>query len=347
MIDVELLRAVLESVTDENGSLLIPNDSISAVQREDSWLSVTFASPGPPRSALARTHARLAEQWPDLQIELRTGNVVHRSGKGFGRGKHIVAVLGGKGGVGKSTISVNLALTMSALGARVGLLDGDLNAPDLHHMLGMAPPLDPRDELWELWRTSALPPSAWSRPVTRYTVEVASLGLSFGESTAPAIVGRGTIAALLRRLVFETMWTADILLVDAPPGTGEEVHVMLRDLPLSGAIMVTTPQDLAQMDAARTVSLLNDSGIPVLGMVLNMAALICPHCGDTIDLFRGSSRLEHEGLAILGRIPFNTQLSAGADQGMPLVLGDQDRTISRAFARIAAQIRHMLAHMPA
>jgi ATP-binding protein involved in chromosome partitioning len=343
IVDAEHLYAALDSVIGEDGLPLIARDRITAIHQEGSWLAITFGSPGPTRSVLAQAYDRLAEFWPDRTVELRAGNVVHRGGRGFGRGRHILAVLGGKGGVGKSTISVNLGLTLSAMGAKVGLLDGDLNAPDLHHLLGIAPPAEPRNELWDLWRTSVLPPSEWLRPATRFNVEVASLGLSLDESTAPTIVGRETIAALLRRLVFETMWTADILLVDAPPGTGEEVQAMLRDLPLSAAIMVTTPQDLAQMDAGRTISLLNDSGIPVIGVVLNMAALICPHCGDTIDLFRGSSRLEDDGLPVLGRIPFNTHLSAGADQGMPLVLGDQERTISREFVRIAVQTRRLLA----
>lgn len=342
-MDIAHVHAALEYVTGEDGRPLIPSERVVAVDQEDGWLAITFGAPGPSRSDLARVHDRLAESWPDRAIELRAGNVVHRGGRGFGTGKHIVAVLGGKGGVGKSTISVNLGLTLSALGVRVGLLDGDLNAPDLHHLLGFAPPAEPPNELWDLWRTHVLPPSAWLRPAVRFGIEVASLGLSLDESTAPTIIGRETIAALLRRLVFETMWTADLLLVDAPPGTGEEVQVMLRDLPLSTAIMVTTPQDLAQMDAGRTVSLLRDAGIPVIGTVLNMSGLPCPHCGETIDLFRGSSRLEDDGLRILGRIPFNTDLSASADRGMPLVLGDEDRTISREFARIAMHTHTVLA----
>jgi ATP-binding protein involved in chromosome partitioning len=340
--DIPEIHAAVEHVAGEDGQPLVPQDAIRAVDREGSWLAISVASPVAARSTLARVHAYLRERWPGLTIELRAGNTVHRGGRGFGEGRHIVAVLGGKGGVGKSTIAVNLGLTLSAMGARVGLLDGDLNAPDLHHLLGITPPAEPRNEHWDLWRTSVLPPSEWLRPANRFSVEVASLGLSLDESTAPTIMGRETIAALLRRLVFETMWTADVLLVDAPPGTGEEVQTMLRDLPLSAAVMVTTPQDLAQMDAGRTVSLLKDAGIPVIGVVLNMAGLPCPHCGEIIDLFGGSSRLEDHGLPILGRIPFDTHLSAGADRGMPLVLGDGDRTISREFARIALQTRTSL-----
>ncbi len=109
------------------------------------------------------------------------------------------------------------------------------------------------------------------------------------------------IAGLLRHLVFDVGWDADVLLIDAPPGTGDEIQAMTRDLPLSGAVFLTTPQDLAQMDAERTLTLLNERGVPVIGMVQNMAALTCPHCGEPIDLFASSARLADAGVAILGR----------------------------------------------
>lgn len=346
-IDIERLRAVLERDPGPDGAPLL-DAGVRHVDQEGSWLAVTMESSAvPARARLAAAHAMLRRQWPEHEIEVRSGNVIHRGGTGFGDGRHIVVILGGKGGVGKSTISVNLAITLAAMGQRVGLLDGDLNAPDLHHLLGIDAPQGANNDQWDLWRTSVLPPSGWIRPVTRYGMDVTSIGLTFADTMAPTISGRETIAALLRRLVFETSWSADLLVIDAPPGTGEEVQVMLSQLPISAALMVTTPQDLAQMDAGRTVSLLRDAGIPVLGMVQNMAYLPCPHCNETIDLFSGSERLENEGVPVLGRIPFDTRLSEGADRGTPLVLGDQERSISREFARIAAQTRTWLNAIPA
>ncbi len=345
-IDTERLRAVLESVWGADGAPLL-DEGVHDIDQEGSWLAITLGSSAVSRSRLADVHDIVREQCPGQDIEIRSGNVIHRGGTGFGEGRHIVVILGGKGGVGKSTIAVNLAITLAAMDQRVGLLDGDLNAPDLHHLLGISAPEGVSDDQWDLWRTSVLPPSGWLRPVARYGMEVASIGLTFADTMAPTISGRETIAALLRRLVFETSWSANILVIDAPPGTGEEVQVMLGQLPISAALMVTTPQDLAQMDAGRTVSLLRSSGIPVIGMVQNMAYLPCPHCSKTIDLFSGSARLEDEGVPVLGQIPFDTRLSEGADQGTPLVLGDRQRSISLEFARIAAQTRAWLRAIPA
>ena len=345
-IDTERLRAVLESVWGADGAPLL-DEGVHDIDQEGSWLAITLGSSAVSRSRLADVHDIVREQCPGQDIEIRSGNVIHRGGTGFGEGRHIVVILGGKGGVGKSTIAVNLAITLAAMDQRVGLLDGDLNAPDLHHLLGISAPEGVSNDQWDLWRTSVLPPSGWLRPVARYGMEVASIGLTFADTMAPTISGRETIAALLRRLVFETSWSANILVIDAPPGTGEEVQVMLGQLPISAALMVTTPQDLAQMDAGRTVSLLRSSGIPVIGMVQNMAYLPCPHCSKTIDLFSGSARLEDEGVPVLGQIPFDTRLSEGADQGTPLVLGDRQRSISLEFARIAAQTRAWLRAIPA
>lgn len=344
-IDIGQVRAFLQRAFSPDAAAL--SESLHRLDQEGSWLAVTLGSSTVPRSGLAAIHAILRERWPGHDIEVRSGNTIHRGGTGIGDGRHIVVILGGKGGVGKSTIAVNLAITLAAMGRRVGLLDGDLNAPDLHHLLGISAPREAATTHWDLWRTSVLPPSGWLRPVTRYGMDVVSIGLTFADTVAPTISGRETIAALLRRLVFETSWSADILVIDAPPGTGEEVQIMLRQLPISAAIMVTTPQDLAQMDAGRTVSLLRESGIPVIGMVQNMAYLPCPHCDETIDLFSGSQRLEQAGVAVLGRIPFDTRLSEGADRGTPLVLGDERRSISREFVRIAAQTRTWLDAMPA
>lgn len=156
------------------------------------------------------------------------------------------------------------------------------------------------------------------------------------------LFGRVWVSALLRYLLFDVAWTSDVLLVDAPPGTGDEIHVMTRELPLSGALFVTTPQDLAQMDAERTLTLLREHGVPVLGLVQNMANLTCPHCEREIDMFSSSTRLRDGGVAVLGRIAFDTRLSSAADAGTPLVLADGGGDIAREFARIALAVRRRL-----
>jgi ATP-binding protein involved in chromosome partitioning len=148
---------------------------------------------------------------------------------------------------------------------------------------------------------------------------------------------------LLRNLIFDVAWRADVIVIDAPPGTGEEIQVMVRELPLSGALFVTTPQDLAQMDAERTLSHLRQHAVPVIGMVQNMASLTCPHCDQAIDLYGQSKRLEDAGVQVLGRIPFDTRLSVTADTGLPLVLGDPRGSVAFEFARIGGAVRRWLA----
>ncbi|HLZ69878.1 MAG TPA: P-loop NTPase [Dehalococcoidia bacterium] len=293
------------------------------------------------RDPLMRVFRRLRPAFPDAAIEVRAGSRVYRGGAGFGERKHVLAVLGGKGGVGKSTVAVNLALTLTAMGLAVGLIDGDLNAPDVPHMLGAS--LTERPRRMRTFAISATAPSAWRRPLIRYGVELVSVRFEVPERLPPVISSRMLVSALLRGFIFQTAWAADVLLIDAPPGTGEELQVMAGELPLSGAIFVTTPQDLAQMDAERTLTLLRERGVPVLGMVQNMASLTCPHCSEAIDMYRLSPRLLQAGVPVLGRVPFDVQLSVTADEGRPLVLGDPRGPIAREFARIGGAVRRWLA----
>jgi ATP-binding protein involved in chromosome partitioning len=278
---------------------------------------------------------------------LRSGTRIYRGGLGFGDGRHVLAVLGGKGGVGKSTTSVNLGIALSAMGFRVGVLDGDLNAPDLPHLVGLPPSRRPAGLDWDLWRQQVRPPSQWRAPQSRYGMELTSIGFLIPEESPPVLTSRLLVSALLSHLVFEVAWTADVLLIDCPPGTGHELQVLTQELPLSGAILVTTPQDLAQLDAGRTATLLAEAGVPIVGVVQNMAALACPHCGQEIDLFSRSQRLDDAGLPTLGRLPFDVRLSEAADRGTPLVLADPRGPVAREFAAIGARVRRWLAERDA
>jgi ATP-binding protein involved in chromosome partitioning len=218
-------------------------------------------------------------------------------------------------------------------------------------MLGVHPAERPRETRsrrshgvtgWNL-PNRIVPPAKRRRPYGRHNLEIMSVGFVVPERRPMALTGRGLVSSMLRNLVFDMAWTADVLLVDAPPGTGEEIQVIARELPLSDAIFVTTPQDLAQMDAERTFALLREQGISVIGLVQNMSSLTCPHCTREIDLFAHSSRLEDAGVGVLGRIPFDVRLSVNADQGLPLVLGDPTGPIAYEFARIGSRVRRWLA----
>jgi ATP-binding protein involved in chromosome partitioning len=245
--------------------------------------------------------------------------------------------------VGKSTIAVSLSLTLAAMGFRVGVLDGDLNGPDIPHILGVHPKKDRQSGRWPRERINAIrAPQSRRKPYSRWGLEVMSVGFVVPERAPLAATGRWLVSGLLRNLIFDVAWTADVIVIDAPPGTGEEIQVMVRELPLSGAVFVTTPQDLAQMDAERTLGHLREHNVPVIGMVQNMASLTCPHCSEAIDLYGASTRLEEAGVRVLGRIPFDIRLSVTADRGLPLVLGDPRGPVAYEFARISAAVRRWL-----
>ena len=341
-IGVAAIRAALASMREPDGSPSLNVDEIADVVLEGEWAAVVIGREEPRKELLARAHAHLTDAFPEVDFEVRAGRRVFRGGRGFGEGRHVVAVIGGKGGVGKSTLSVNLALTLSAMGVSVGIIDGDLSAPDLPHLLGLHPKETPRDFGWQIMSRKVKPLSERPRPHKRFDVEVMSVGFLVPERIAPVLAGRELASTLLSYLVYDVVWQADILVIDAPPGSGDELHAIAEELPLSGAIFVTTPQDLAQMDAERTLALLNEHDVPVIGWVQNMAELNCPHCAKRIDLFGSSSRLSEAGLAVLGRIPFDVRLSMAADQGRPLVLGDPTGPIAFEFAKIGSAVRQWL-----
>jgi ATP-binding protein involved in chromosome partitioning len=336
------LRAAVEAFSSGGDGGIAPGD-VAGVTVEDGWAALVLSREGLSRELLRRLYRHLSEALPGTALELRYEGGVYRGGAGFGEGRHVVAVLGGKGGVGKSTLSVNLALTLSAMGVPVGLLDGDLNAPDVPHLLGIEMARARGGFGWQLASKRITPPSRRLRPQEAFGVELMSVGFVVPEKLPPMVTSRMLVSTLLRYLIFDVSWTAGILLIDAPPGTGEELQVMARALPLSGALFVTTPQDLAQMDAERTLTLLNEHAVPVIGWVQNMASMTCPHCDEEIDMFARSSRLEEAGIPVLGRIPFDVRLSAAADRGRPLVLGDPTGPIAFEFARIGSAVRRWLA----
>ena len=334
------MRALIAELRQADGSPLVADQDITSVTAEPRWLSVVLTEKPLPRETLGRLHAHLQAAFPDVEVELRSGGRVFRGGYGIGARRHVLAVLGGKGGVGKSTVTINLALTLAAMGFRVGVLDGDLNGPDIPHLLGVHPR---RDRARGNWRMSAIRgPGQRRKPYERWGLEVMSVGFVVPERAPLAATGRWLVSGLLRNLIFDVAWQADVIVIDAPPGTGEEIQVMVRELPLSGALFVTTPQDLAQMDAERTLSHLREHGVPVIGMIQNMASLTCPHCSQAIDLYSQSQRLEDAGVRVLGRIPFDTRLSVSADRGLPLVLGDPRGPIAVEFARVGGAVRRWL-----
>lgn len=339
MISEETVRYELDRFTGPWGNQQ-PIADLARIVTEQDWIGVLFGAEQIAADAVARLHRHLTNVFPGVAVEIRVGGFVYQGPEGNGLGRKAVAVLSGKGGVGKSTVSVNLALTLFAMGAHVGLVDADLAAPDIPHMLGM-PPTQLRNP--EIWRMSVTmpPPSQRMRPRVGLGFEVMSAGFAIPEGRAIYAAGP-TVSALIRHLLFDVVWTADVLLIDTPPGIETAIQVLARDVPLSGAILVTTPQDLAQMDTERTLALLRDSRVPVIGVVQNMSSMICPHCETELDLFAQSPRLADQGAPVLARIPFDTRLAVTADRGQPLVLGDPTGPIAYAFGRLGLEVRRWL-----
>ena len=240
----------------------------------------------------------------------------------------IVLVASGKGGVGKSTVTVNLACALQRLGKRVGILDADLYGPSITRMLGT---------------DSELPTDADGRamPVRNHGVWAVSIGNVLPPEAG--LVWKGPLVAqTLVQMFRELAWPElDILLVDMPPGTGDVALTILEQIPLSGALLVTTPQRMATVDAARGVALLHDLDIPVFGLIENMAHYVCPCCGEVQTLFPQGAAEElavRKHVKYLGGIPLDPEGQVCADRGEPLVVARPEGAVSAAFAGLAGEV---------
>jgi ATP-binding protein involved in chromosome partitioning len=267
-----------------------------------------------------------------------------RSVPGVGKVKNIIAVASGKGGVGKSTTAVNLALALAAEGASVGILDADIYGPSQPMMMGLEGQPESSD-------------GKMMEPLENYGVQVISIG--FLVDPDQAMIWRGPMATqALEQLLRQTRWRdLDYLLIDMPPGTGDIALTLSQRVPLTGAVIVTTPQDIALLDVKRGVEMFKKVGVPILGIVENMAVYHCPKCGHEEHIFGqdGGQRMAQKyGVDLLGSLPLSLAIREQADAGRPTVVADPDSAIAatyreiarRAAARIAAQSKDFSARFP-
>ena len=247
--------------------------------------------------------------------------------------KHIVAVASGKGGVGKTTVSVNLAVSLAKQGAAVGLLDADIYGPNVPLMMGaMAQPKSREQKIL---------------PIENHQVKFMSLGLIAGENTP--IIWRGPIVGrMVQQFMIDVVWAAlDYLIVDLPPGTGDAPLTLVQTVPVGGAVIVTTPQSVALEDVYRSIAMFRKVEVPVLGVVENMSYFQCPCCGDRTPLFGeggGQHIAEAFGLPLLGQIPIQPDICERGDAGLPIALDDNPNAhpISTSFAEIATSVAEAL-----
>jgi ATP-binding protein involved in chromosome partitioning len=239
--------------------------------------------------------------------------------------RHVIAVASGKGGVGKSTVAVNLALAWGALGYRVGLLDADVYGPSVPLML----------DLHERPRSTA---DERIEPLQRHGLKVISLGL-FIQSGQPVIWRGPMITKLLTQFLHEVEWgSLDVLVLDLPPGTGDAQLTIVQQAPLTGGVIVTTPQEVALLDVQRGIAMFSQVNTPILGVVENMSYHICPGCGARAEIFGhgGGRRIAEElGVPFLGEIPLVRAIREGMDAGLPVVIAAPDSPEARAFVEVA------------
>ena len=258
----------------------------------------------------------------------------HASGiKAHPQIKNIIAVASGKGGVGKSTLSVNLAIALHQLGARTGLLDADIYGPSQARMLGGATRPTSED-------------GKTMQPVNRHGIQTLSIGDLVDEDTA--MIWRGPmINQTLLQLYRETRWhDLDYLIIDLPPGTGDTQLTLAQQIPVAGAVIITTPQDIALLDAKKAKTMFDKVNIPILGLVENMSVYICPNCGHEAHIFGkdgGKLLAVSHHMPYLGDVPLDIRIREETDNGNPTTAAEPDSDIARRYRRIALRTMAQLA----
>lgn len=295
------------------------------------------------RTVAERVHHALAHDLGIAKVEMRVRRIDPELGEQTGRvrlegTKYIVAVASGKGGVGKSTVAANLACALAQLGLSVGLLDADIYGPSIPMMFGT---------------TDERPKSAGGQnfyPIEKYGVKLISIGYFLGEK-APVIWRGPMVMGAVRQFLKDTLWgTQDFLIVDLPPGTGDAQLTLAQQVAIDGVLIVTTPQDVAVLDAMRAVKMFRQVHCPLLGVVENMSHFECPDCGERDELFGrggGDTIAMQEGIGVLGRIPIYPELRGAGDDGMPLVIKSPAHPASAAFLELARRVTAAMAPIEA
>ncbi|CAD5373792.1 Iron-sulfur cluster carrier protein [Rubrivivax sp. A210] len=335
--EAALLKA-LETVVDPNtGRDFVSSRAVKNVRIDggDIAFQIELGYPGKSQHAALRkaliAAARSLPGVDNVSAEIATRVVAHAVQRGvqlLPRVKNIIAIASGKGGVGKSTTTVNLALALAAEGASVGILDADIYGPSQPMMMGI----------------SGRPESADGKsiePMENHGVQVMSIG--FLIEPDQAMIWRGPMATqALDQLLNQTAWRdLDYLLVDMPPGTGDIALTLSQRVPLTGVVIVTTPQDIALLDARKGLNMFEKVGVPILGIVENMAVYCCPNCGHTEHIFGadGGKRMSAEyKVDYLGGLPLTMAIREQADSGRPTVVADPDGDIAAIYKAVARQV---------
>ncbi len=297
-------------------------DAVRAIPGVRSALVALTAERSPGAAARGPNPAHVAQQ------PQRAAHPADKAQPGIPGVDAVIAVASGKGGVGKSTTAVNIALGLRDLGLKVGMLDADIYGPSLPKLLAI-------NEKPQTVGGTKL------KPIDRYGLAVMSIGFLIDEET-PMIWRGPMVMSAITQMLHEVEWgKLDVMVVDMPPGTGDAQLTMAQQVPLKGAVIVSTPQDLALIDARRGVAMFKRVNVPVLGIVENMSYFLCPNCGTRSDIFGyGGARKEAErqGVPFLGEVPLHMTIREKSDSGLPVVATEPDGAHAKIYREIAARV---------
>jgi ATP-binding protein involved in chromosome partitioning len=303
-------------------------------------LTVEVSSPSSVTKTLVHDQARAAllampgvtDVALTMTFVVKSASAPEKGGPPLPGVKNVIAVGAGKGGVGKTTVAVNLAVALSKLGARVGVLDGDIYGPNVPIMLGISAKLESDGQR--------------IRPAEKYGIQIVSMGF-LTQDEAPVIWRGPMLHSAIQQFFRDFGWRdLDYLVVDMPPGTGDVALSMSQTVPVAGAIVVTTPQQVSLADSRRAVKMYQKLNVPPLGLVENMSFFECPNCHHESDIFgRGGGEQLAEELQIpfLGRLPIYQPIRIGSDRGIPLVIAEPDAVATRAFMALADRTASQIA----
>jgi ATP-binding protein involved in chromosome partitioning len=324
---------------------------VDAIREENGAVEIALL-PASRRRDVAQTIARAIEESVARVPGVRSVRIVTAGGAAHDGHAHshaqsesqsgipgvrtIVAVSSAKGGVGKSTVAVNLALSLARTGAKVALMDADVYGPSAPLMLGI----------------EERPHTHGQRiaPIERHGIDVMSMGF-FLDDSSPVIWRGPMVMGLIRQFLRDVDWgPQDYLVIDMPPGTGDAALTLAQQVPLSGAVIVTTPQDVALADVERGIAMFGQLHVPVLGVVENMSVYVCPDCGESEEIFGsggGEELAERFHVPVLARLPLVPEVREGGDAGRPISVASPDHPVSKLFAELARSVDQELARVEA